>query len=193
MSKTFVALSLVGGSLLLFSLHATGGQDVAPDLAKRITELEKRVAKLERLLLVDALASTSTVSEAEAKLVAAEERLQYSQRLHGKGYVSKTDLDADRAGVLKARRQLELAKAAQDDITKVLEIEVLEAEHNLAVATQRLEYTERLAAKNYATEAAVKAEKLTVEKAFKELVRVEAKLQVHQEPTKGSRDDEKKD
>ncbi len=180
MTRTFAAAAIIGGSLLLGSLRATGGPTPVGDLTQRVTELEMKVAKIERLLLAKSLSPANTVAEAELRLVAAEEQLRYSERLHEKGFVTKIQRDADKLLVVMAQKQLELAKGANTDISKVLEIDVLEAEHYLSLAAQRLKYTQRLATKGYATELQVKTDKFAVEKARKELDRAKAKLKAHQ-------------
>ena len=181
MGRTLAAAGIIGGTLLVYCLQATGGQDAEADLPKRVAQLEKKVAGLERLLLARSPSSADNVTEAAAKLAAAEHELRYTRQLHEKGYVTETQLHADGLAVAMARAALERAKAAHSDVEKILDIEVLEAEHNLSVATERLEFTERLAAKGYAGEDQLKAGRFKVEKARKELQRAEARLEAHRQ------------
>lgn len=63
MRKTFVALATLGALFVVSSPQPSRGQDPHSDLAKRIADLEQRVAKLERLLFVESLITWEAHSE----------------------------------------------------------------------------------------------------------------------------------
>ena len=184
MRNTFVATALLGALVLVFLSEPTRGQDSQSDLEKRIGKLEQRVATLERLLSVQSVASSVTVAGAESRLAATEEQLQHTERLHKKGFVTKLQLDADRFAVAKALKELQLAKAAEKDKKTALEIDVLDAEEDLAVATEHLKHSERLRAKGFVSELQVTAAKLEVERVRKRLDRAQAKLKTHEQSLK---------
>ena len=179
MRNTFVATGLVSALVLISSHQPTRAQDLQPDLDERIGKLEQRVTTLERLLLVQ-----SGVTVAESRLAAAEETLQYTERLHKKGFVTQLQLEAGKLAVARALKELQLAKAAQKEKKSVLEIEVLKAEHNLSIATAHLRFSERLRQRGFVTELQVKADKFVLEKARNALERAKAKLKTYQQSLK---------
>ena len=106
---------------------------------------------------------------AEARLAAAQEKLQHTDRLHKKGYVTRFQLDADRFAVARAQQELQRARGQANDVKTAHEIEVLDAEHNLAIATERLRHSERLFKRGFATDIRVKADRIAVETARRRL------------------------
>ncbi|HUG91399.1 MAG TPA: prenyltransferase/squalene oxidase repeat-containing protein, partial [Planctomycetaceae bacterium] len=127
------------------------------------------------------------VSIAGRKLALAEDQLQHAERMQSKGFVTPREVEAARLDVLKARRDVERARAGREDAKEVLEIDVLVAEHNLTAATERLQHTERLAEKGFVSPAQVEAARLDVEAACEKLNRVRAQ----QDP--GERNDDPDD
>ncbi len=182
MRNTFVTTGLLG-VLILTTSPLSRAQESQSGLIKRIGDLEQKVTTLERLLSSRAQDTSATVLAADEKLAAAEQQLHYTERLHKRGYVTRLQLEANRFAVAKARKELQLAKAQKDKRT-LLEIDILTAEQNLVVATERSQYRERLWAKGYVTESQVKADRLVVEKARKELENAKAKLKMNENSLK---------
>ena len=171
MRNALPALALLGAAWLLAGRHSTPAQDDPPDT--RLDQLERRVERLERLAGLD---PGLTLAQAEARLAAAERQLRHAERLHRKGYITTMELHADRLAALAARRQVELARDPPADPQALLELDVLQAEYQLALARELLERDRRLAAKGLVTEAQLRADELAVERARADLDRGKAKL-----------------
>ncbi|MBP89982.1 MAG: hypothetical protein CMJ64_25280 [Planctomycetaceae bacterium] len=80
-------------------------------LEKAIERLQERVTRLERLSLRTTQFPAITVMEAEAELRYAESQLEESARLHEKGELSEARVASGRLSVVRARAQLEIARA----------------------------------------------------------------------------------
>ena len=116
--------------------------------------------------------STQIVTAAE-RLRTAQELLQYSQRLAAKGYVARVNVEAQQLAVERATQDLAIAKAAEqgpeaERAARVQALNVL-AELNLQSSQAMLERFERLAHQGHVTRAAVAAQRLSVERANREL------------------------
>jgi multidrug resistance efflux pump len=162
---------ILAAFVLLTSSHLAQSQDSQTEIEKRLGELEQRVDRLERRLVV-----TPELTKAESRLAAAREKLEHTERLYKKGYVSELQVEADRLAVAKARQELQLAKADRTRRHALLEIDVLQAEHKLAIATERLRFRERLRIKGYVTDSQVQTDKIAAERARRELERAQARL-----------------
>lgn len=166
------------GVLVLAVLAASQpahSQDSKRDLEKRVDQLEQRVAQIERLLRLQSVTIGASVPHAEARLAAAHEKLKHTDRLHKKGYVTRFQLDADRFAVARAQQERQLVRGQANDAKTAHEIDVLDAEHNLAIATERLRHSERLFKRGFATDVRVKADQIAVENARQRLDATKAK------------------
>lgn len=114
----------------------------------RVEKLEQRVDRLEEILFNTV---RLTVFDAERKLAEAEQRLENSQSLFIKGFITDQQLQQDRYRVERAKQELKLAKSERGGRKISMEIEVMEAKRNLEVASQRLEFTERLAKRGFSS------------------------------------------
>jgi multidrug resistance efflux pump len=168
------------------SLRPASGEESQADLRRQVDDLERRVLALEQILGGPTL--SDAVSLAQASLSAAEEKLQHTERLFQKGFVSKVQLEADRFQVARTRKELEAAKAARNANKLFLEIEVLTAEQVLAIASTKLEFTEKLFKKGFTTEAEVKTNRLKVENARRQLERAKAALKAFEESVEPAAD-----
>ena len=129
-------------------------------LVRRIEELERRVTALERIRqgqrreeVVISNVAPMSVEVAQQHLAAAKERQAFSEKLFAKGYVSEAEMEADKFDAARAFKALQFAEAARDgqptgQITR--ELEILEAENNLAMAKRQLRLAEGLTAKGVA-------------------------------------------
>ena len=184
MRNTFAATALLSALFLIFLNESACGEDSQSDLSKRVGDLERRIATLERLLLARSLGSETDVTEIESRLAAAEEQLQRTERLFKKGFVTNLQLETAKSTVARVLKELQLAKAAQRDRQIVLEGEVLDATQKLMAATQRLKFSERLRAKGFVSELQVQADKLEFERAGKRLEHAKTKLKAHEQALK---------
>ena len=146
------------------------------ELAAKVRQLEKRVARLERLLLVVRPSVRKTLSEAEQGLGVAKQQLEFSERMARKGYITQLELAGARYAVEKARKQLALAKGEATAQRTEVEIQVLEAEHNVTAATEKLQISKRMVAKGYLTQLELQGAKLAVERARLELREAKVRL-----------------
>lgn len=154
---------------VLISSPPARSQPPNKELEKRVEQLEQKVAQLERLLRLQTVTIAASVPHAEARLASAQEKLQHTDRLHKKGYVTRFQLDADRFAVARAQQELQLARGQANDVKTAHEIEILDAEHNLAIATERLRHSERLFKRGFATDIRVKADRIAVKNARERL------------------------
>jgi multidrug resistance efflux pump len=173
-----VATGIVGvAALPAGSFGATAQQAADADLDSKVRELEERVAKLERLVAaMPYVAPGKTLAERERELAVATQRLQHSERLAAKRYVSSMELEADKLEVEKARLAIELAKSAEGRDRLALQIQLVEAEVALKIALSRLEHSERLAAKGYVARGKVELDKLAAERARLQVESMKAML-----------------
>lgn len=116
------------------------------ELEKRVLALETRLGELESLLFS---ASQLTIYNAERQLEDKTERLEQSERLYLKGLLQKSRFDFDRFLVSRAQLELALATATDGHYQIVCEIDVLQAQFNLDVAQQSVEYNRRSLLKGY--------------------------------------------
>lgn len=171
MKSTRWAAWIALGAGILCTAFAPGGraQDAAPDLSAKVTELERRVARLERLLDVSSMLAPKTVRQAEQDLLLAEQRLEYCERVGRKGYITPSRLASCALDVQKARQQLALAKGELAPDAAAAELAVLEAQFRVTDAEEKLRASERMAASGLATQVQVNAAKLAVERALVQL------------------------
>ncbi len=116
------------------------------ELEKRVLALETRLGQLESLLFS---ASQLTIYNAKRQLENSTERLEQSERLYLKGRLQKSRFDFDRFLVDRAKLELALATATDGHYQIVCEIDVLQAQFNLDVAQQSVEYNRRSLLKGY--------------------------------------------
>src|SRR5262245_39208831 len=105
-------------------------------LAVRLAKIDLR-KYLEGEYLQDKRNYEGEVLLADEELRRAEARLQYSERLQTKGYVSTAEVEADRVAVIKARNTLNTAKE------KVRVLEEFSRERQIAELSSNAEETER--------------------------------------------------
>ncbi len=158
-------------------------------LDKRIDQLQSRVQQLERQIVVLSQAPIPDVAESEAALALAEARLAADERALSKGLIEELQVAADRYDVLRARKQLDLARAAYQDRTLTLEMDLTYAEGRLAEVNQRREYLERMVAKGYTSSDALKLQTNETEIARKQLEQAHKRLQLHKKQGRGETTD----
>jgi HlyD family secretion protein len=105
-------------------------------LAVRLAKIDLR-KYLEGDYLQDKRNYEGEVLLADEELRRAEERLQYSERLHRKGYVASGEVEADRVAVIKATNTLNTAKE------KVRVLEEFSRERQIAELSSNAGETER--------------------------------------------------
>jgi multidrug resistance efflux pump len=151
---------------LITARAAQENAEVQPggDLQAKVVELERRVARLERLLDISSMLAPKTVRQAEQDLLLAEQRLEYCQRVGRKGYITPTRLASCELDVQKARQQLALAKGDVAPDTAAVEMAVLEAQFRVTDAEEKLRASEKMA-----TQVQVNAARLAAERAAVEL------------------------
>lgn len=74
------------------------------------------------------------VKEAETELAAAKQAYDYSKKMHAKGYVTQTDLEAKSARYDRAKIELRRAAADAEKNRRLAELDVEEAEADFAAA-----------------------------------------------------------
>lgn len=149
-------------------------------LEQTLEQLDARVRRLERLMMATGRFPAITVMEAEAELALAETTLRASEEAHASGALSAARLAVDRLAAVRARAQLEMAKAAQQDRLIELELDVIHAERQLLNETQRLKGLERTLARGYGSPDRRQLLRLEIDRAQKELDRAKARLQSQQ-------------
>ena len=169
---TLVALTPLAGPPL-FAQEQPNDEEVAKNtevpqaenesaLADRVQELEQRVQHLERLIFSTA---QLTVYDAQRRLTDAETQLGQSRRLFLRGMLDRTRVDYDAFVVERARRELQLAEARDGQFEISAGIELMQAEFNLRVAEQQLEFSRGLLAKGFVSEQQIRREELAVDRA----------------------------
>lgn len=185
LTRTGLLTCLVSTGLLVMLLLIADGrgqtepQNPRVDLAERVQKLEERVAWLESQMghLCAEDAALARIN-AEHELTIAEERLEQSERLAAHGYISSSQLQADRLAVEIARRELQLANVDSQNEREVAHLAVLNAEASLRQAEIRQEHSQRLLEKGYVSEAAAAQDEAAVLRAKKLLEAAELKLQM---------------
>jgi outer membrane protein TolC len=161
-----VASVVIGGAAAALGGNA---QQPAPELSAKVAALERRVARLERLLDISSMLAPKTVRQAEQDLLLAEQRREYCERVGRKGYITPTRLASCELDVQKARQQLALAKGEVAPDKAAAEMAVLEAQFRVTDAKEKLRASEKMAASGLATQVQVNAAKLAVDRAAIEL------------------------
>lgn len=169
------SLCAVGIAIVWAAVAPPGGnaQQAAPDLRGKVAELERRVARLERLLDVSGVIGPKSVRQAEQDLLLAEQRREYCERVGRKGYITPAHLAACELDVNKARRQLAVAQGEADPDTVAADIAVLEAQFRVTDAEEKLRGSEKMAASGLATQVQVNAARLALERAQSQLKQAE--------------------
>ena len=115
---------------------------------------------------------------AEEELNRAKERLEFSEKLSKKGYVSSSEVEADRLSVIKAQNALNVAKEkvrVLDEYTKPRQVKDLESKRD--EANRKLDRVRNEAkAKEAQSESAMLAQKLTTETEEATLRKLERQL-----------------
>lgn len=145
-------------------------------LNRRVELLEQRVQKLESILFAT---SQLSLMEAQKNFDAAQHRYEQSRKLHIKGIITATQLDADQFQVQRAERLLQLAKAENGQQRIVNQIDITEAERELEYAKQNLTYTQQLFDRGYASE-------FQVQSAEQDLVNSKKKLELAESKAKAA-------
>ena len=126
----------------------TTNQDATVLSADRMSRLEGRMESLERVVF--ATAKISAI-EAERRLKLAEEQLRESRQLFLKGFIAEGRWRQDEFSVDLLRRELDFLKTTSKQRKSVIEIEVLQAEKDLKLAEDQLNYTQNLATRGFAS------------------------------------------
>ena len=145
-----------------------------------IERLQERVTRLERQLMGSNQFPAISMVEAKAVLDFAEAQLKESERQRQDGAATETQVAGHRLSLVRARAQVEFAKAAHLDRTFSLELDVLHAERRLADATTKQKQLKQLVAKGYASSKSLQLRQLEVEQAHKTLLRARTRLQFQQ-------------
>ena len=132
----------------------------------RIHELERRIEILEQVVFAT---SKLSVFDAERNLQAARNRLADSKKLFLKGFITDIQLEQDRFHVDRARREIELARATSGSRRVAMEIDLMQAKHNLKLSKYNLQHTRQLAGRGYSSVAEIADEQKRVDRAEKNL------------------------
>lgn len=142
-------------------------------LIRRIDDLQRRVERLERQLPPNAREAKSvSVATAEQRVAAAKDRFEYATELFRKSYISKAQLEAERFEMKRAQKVLECSQASRDGLPiddLAIEIAILDAEHDLAVAERQLSVTQRMVTQGFIDRAETAPHRLAVEAAQRRL------------------------
>ena len=137
-------------------------------LMTRLRQLERRVGDLERLLQRPGTKSTVSVpgvAEAQRQLTASHQHFEFARQSYRKGYISQAEFEASDFDFQRAKKRLEMAKAADRPAALKelqLDIDTLDAQEDLALAKRRLKYATHIAAQGYPDQAAVEAHRQLV-------------------------------
>lgn len=182
---TMLAVIVLTGTLLqqagaqrrFYSQRAAGSQS----LDRRIKALEQRVLALETQLGRRPPAevpegSPVSVEDANRMAEAARQRLEYSEVLHRKGYISEAELETNRFASARAEKLVQLAEAERDgqptaELEK--EISIHDAELNLAQARRQLRLAENIASQGFADRSSITTHQRAVEEAENHLRRLQ--------------------
>lgn len=150
-------------------------------LEQMIERLQERVTRLERQSMGPNYFPVISVLEAKAAFDFAEAQLKESEQRLQEGTATEAQVAGDRLAVVRARAQVDIAKAAQIDRTFSLELDVTHAERRLAEAKTKQERLEQLVAKGYGSVTGLQALELEVDQAQKELLRARTRLEFQQQ------------
>ncbi|MBN83777.1 MAG: hypothetical protein CMJ70_26945 [Planctomycetaceae bacterium] len=137
-------------------------------LMTRLRQLERRVGDLERLLQrpdTKSTVSVPDVAEAQRQLTASHQHFEFARQSYRKGYISQAEFEASDFDFQRAKKRLEMAKAADRpaELKELqLDIDTLDAQEDLALAKRRLKYATHIAAQGYPDQAAVEAHRQLV-------------------------------
>ncbi len=120
----------------------------AKSLAERFARLENRFDSLERVVF--ATAKISAI-DAERRVQQAEEQLRESRQLFLKGFIAEGRWRQDEFTANLLRRELDFLKTTSQQRKAVIELEVLQAEKDLRLAEDQLNYTQNLATRGFAS------------------------------------------
>ncbi len=164
MNRTIVLSSIAIISLLAFV--AANRADKVVTLEDRVKDLEDRIANLEQSMFATA---TLSVMDAERRLDQAKTAVRESQKLHNRGILNTSRLDQDRFELERAQRELELAKSSTGGRRISLEIRIMEATQQVAMAQESLSFSNRLLTKGYISKNEVNSLERGLERAEKAL------------------------
>lgn len=167
-------VSLCVGAVII-CLGAVGGQTSGPDLAKRVAELEARVAQLERYVVAESVLAVAGVAECQVEFDYAEESLRQARQAYGKGAATKPEVEEQEMACEIARRKLEQARKVAAGDHDALEIDVLDAQWRAWFAERQWKYASETAAKNMLPKSEEAVKKMELEKARAELERIKAR------------------
>lgn len=170
--SSFVLVAAILGAC--FFPETQQNQSANSELAPRVEKLEKRVQLLEQIVFSSAKLSTM---QAERQVDEATIRLNHSQALHARGMINDLELQQDRFRLKESRKALELSIAESRQNELVGELEVLDAEQRLRQVEQRLNYTETLASRGYASQYTVDSIKRLLDAAKQRLANAKTKLE----------------
>jgi multidrug resistance efflux pump len=139
----------------------------------QISELQARIERLEKVVFAT---SKLSVYEAERQLEKAKQRLDYSQRLLIKGFITDSQLNQDRFEVDRAVSELRLAKSSVDVRQKSARIDLMQAKQNLIRAQEQLKFSENLANRGYSSKTEIEGNKYRVTLAEKRLALAQTRL-----------------
>ncbi len=149
-------------------------------LQQMIDGLRSRVQRLERQSFSSGQFPAFTVVESEAALSFAETRLAVSEQAFKDGEASELQVAGDRLGLVRARAQLDLARAAHADRSLVLETDVAYAQRRLVEESQKQQQLQLMVAKGYTSTDGLDLQTIDVDLARNELLRARSRLELHQ-------------
>ncbi|MFK8112026.1 MAG: hypothetical protein AB8B91_07475 [Rubripirellula sp.] len=146
-------------------------------LEEMIDRMGARLMRIERNMLSSSRFPSITISESEAGLVFARAQLKAQESHQEVGEDRELNLARLRLAVAQAEGQLEVAKAANAESLLLLELDVLQAERRLALATRETQQLERLVARGYANSDGLEMKLLDKSVAEKEVQLARLRLQ----------------
>ena len=122
------------------------------------------------------------VAEAQRQLTASHQHFEFARQSYRKGYISQAEFEASDFDFQRAKKRLEMAKAADRpaELKELqLDIDTLDAQEDLALAKRRLKYATHIAAQGYPDQAAVEAHRQLVVDAETRLRELTGQTQTH--------------
>jgi hypothetical protein len=132
---------------------------------------------MERQMLSMSRLPAITIAESEAEVEFAEAQLKESEHLHGKGQRTEVEVARDRLSLVRARGQLDAARAAHAESKIILELEVAYAKRQLFQATNEKEQMQRFVAKGYTSSNGLRYQIMDVDLAEKQLQLAQLRLE----------------
>ena len=118
-----------------------------------------------------------SVAQAERRLADAQQVSSHSEKLFAKGFITEAQLQQDRFDLEQAQQELKLANTERRQQKIAAEMDILNAKQNLTEAKQRLEYTQQLTGKGFASQRQLQRAQTDVDLAERVLKNAQLKLE----------------